>query len=261
MDTTLYRDINSFAVHTAWAHSFMKFYAVYGVGIFAVLVLAAWWFARFRPDAPRAVAATVWAAAATVIAVGINQPIVNTVRRPRPFVTLRGVEVLIARAHDFSFPSDHAVAAGAATAGLWIVTRYGGKALRNLAIVSTILAVFLAFARVYVGAHYPGDVLAGLGIGAAIAVIGWLALNGVLTYVVRRVATQRQLRPFVIAPTPFAPQHPRIGWEATQGAVADSMRPNLPPSPPRGWRDLGPSQRIRDDAHVGSATDHTPTAP
>ncbi len=206
MDARLYRDINRLAVHTAWAHPFMKAYALYGVGLFAVLVLAAWWFARYRPDAPRAVAASIWAAAGTLIAVGVNQPIVSAVHRPRPFVTLSGVEVLVARSHDYSFPSDHTVTAGAATAGLWIIARYGGRILRATAIVATILALFLAFARVYVGVHYPGDVLGGLVIGAAVAVIGWVALNGVLTYLCRRIAASRSLRPLVVA-TPALAAH------------------------------------------------------
>ena len=199
MDASWYRDINHFAIHTAWAHSFMKAYATYGVGLFALLVLAGWWHARYRPDAPRAVAAAVWAAAGTVIAVGINQPIVAAVARPRPYASMHGVEVLVSRSHDFSFPSDHTITAGAATAGLWIIARYGNKAIRSLAIAGTILALFLAFSRVYVGAHYPGDVAAGLVIGAAISVGGWLALNRALTYVARYVAQRQPLRPFVIA--------------------------------------------------------------
>jgi membrane-associated phospholipid phosphatase len=199
MDATWYRDVNRFAVHTAWAHGFMTAYATYGVGLFALLVIAGWWYARYRPDAPRAVAAAVWAAAATLIAVGINQLIVAAVRRPRPYVTLHGVEVLVARGHDFTFPSDHAIAAGAATAGLWIIARYGSTIIRSLAIVGTVLALFLAFARVYVGAHYPGDVAAGLAIGAAISVLGWLVLSRALTYLATRIAEREPLRPLVIA--------------------------------------------------------------
>lgn len=197
MDTTWYKDVNRFAVHTAWLHGFMKPYAVYGVGLFALLVLAAWWTARSQAQPARAVAAAIWAAAGTLIAVGLNQIIVKAVSRPRPYATLHGVEVLVARSTDFSFPSDHAVTAGAAAAGLWIVARYAGRAAVWLAAAGTFLAVLLAFARVYVGAHYPGDVAAGLAIGAAIAVAGWLAAGAVLTTAVERVARQRRLRPFV----------------------------------------------------------------
>ncbi len=199
MDTSLYRSINAFAVHTAWAHSFMKFAAVYGVGIFALLVLTGWWYARFSTDAIHSVAAIGWAAIATVLAVGVNQPIVNAVARPRPFLKVPGAEVLVARSSDYSFPSDHAVAAGAATMGLWIAAAYGPRALRWLAGISTVLALFIAFARVYVGVHYPGDVAAGLVVGAAVTTIGWLLLRRVGVAIARAVSQRDALRPLVVA--------------------------------------------------------------
>jgi len=202
VDTNWYNDVNSFAVHTAWLHGFMKPYAVYGVGLFAILVLFAWWYARSQTNPPRAVAAAIWAAAGTVIAVGLNQIIVNAVARPRPYVTLHGVEVLVSRSTDYSFPSDHTVTAGAAAAGLWIIAHYGGRAARWIATVGTVLALLLAFARVYVGAHYPGDVTAGLLIGAAISVVGWLAVKHILTIIVERIARQEPLRLFVYGHRP-----------------------------------------------------------
>jgi undecaprenyl-diphosphatase len=39
----------------------------------------------------------------------------------------------------------------------------------------------MAFTRVYVAAHYPWDVLAGLALGAAVALLGWLLLAAPLT--------------------------------------------------------------------------------
>jgi len=101
------------------------------------------------------VAVTIWAAVGTVVAVGVNQPIVNLVQRGRPYNAMAGVEVLVKHSQDSSFPSDHAVVAGAAAAAIWLVNR-------RVATVATVAAVVLAFARVYVGAHYPGDVVAAL---------------------------------------------------------------------------------------------------
>lgn len=221
MDTTWYKDVNNFAVHTGWLHGFMKVYAVYGVGIFAVLVLGAWWYARSQDDPPRAVAASVWAAAGTLVAVAVNQVIVHAAARPRPYIAMPHAEVLVARSTDFSFPSDHAVTAGAAAAGLWIIARYSGTATRAIAAVGTLLALLLAFARVYVGAHYPSDVAAGLLIGAAIAVVGWLLLNAVLTAVVTRIAAYQPLRPLVASGSPRAGGGPR---EGTRPPVAGLRR-------------------------------------
>ena len=209
MDATWYRDINNFAVHTSWLHEPGKVFAVYAVGLFGLAVLAAWWYARSRPDPVRPVAACIWAAAGTLIAVAVNQPITHAVARPRPYLTLHHVEVLVARSQDFTFPSDHATTAGAAAAGLWIVARYGGRAARNLAIAATVLALLIAFARVYVGAHYPGDVAAGLALGATITVVGWLILARPLNALTRWVRDRTPLRPLVSA----------VGTAPSAGAV------------------------------------------
>jgi len=172
----------------------MKFLAVYGVGVFALLVLLAWRSARHSPNAPRAVAATVWAAFGTVAAVGINQMIVAAVHRARPYAVLAGIETLVARSHDPSFPSDHAITAGAATAGLWIIARYTSKIVRIIAVVSSAFALLIAFARVYVGAHYPSDVIVGLAIGSVIVIIGWLILGGILSSIAKLIAKIPPLR-------------------------------------------------------------------
>ena len=175
----------------------MKFLAVYGVGIFAVLVLLAWRSARQSPNAPRAVAATAWAAFGTVAAVGINQIIVANVHRARPYAVLSGIETLVARTHDPSFPSDHALTAGAATAGLWIIAHYTTKTVRVIAIIASLLSLLVAFSRVYVGAHYPSDVIVGLAVGAAIVLIGWLLLGGILSFIARIIGKVPIFRWFI----------------------------------------------------------------
>lgn len=199
MDVSLFLDVNRFAERTGWLHGFMRLDAVDGVGLFAVIVLVAWWFARASVRPERAVAAVGWTVLGTLAAVGINQPISHLFHRARPFVALRHVEVLVARSHDYSFPSDHAVTAGAVAAGLWIVAWRGGPVLRGLATFALAWAVLLSFARVYVGVHYPGDVLAGLVEGALIVAMGWWLLRDALTQVVRILATMGPLRHLVHA--------------------------------------------------------------
>lgn len=164
MDSRLYNDVNKFAIHTHWLHGFMKYYAGYGIVVFAILLLIAWWQARSTGNPPKAVAAVAWAGIGTLVAYGVGQIIGHAVRRPRPFTVFTHAEVLVHKANDFGFPSDHAVVAGAVTAGLFLVNR-------RLAIVSTVLAVVMAVARVYVGVHYPGDVAAGLIVGTAVVLI------------------------------------------------------------------------------------------
>jgi undecaprenyl-diphosphatase len=161
MDASLYRAVNRLAGRTGWAHPLFVGYAKYGVLLFAALLVAGWWLGRRSADIA-AVAAVVWAGAAAVVALGVGQLIGQAIDRARPYAVMPTAHVLITRTSDFSFPSDHATAVGAVAAGLWL-------AHRRIGILAAGLALVMAFARVYVGAHYPGDVAAGLLLGAGMA--------------------------------------------------------------------------------------------
>ena len=109
---------------------------------------------------------------------------------------MTNVHVLVDKTTDFSFPSDHATVAGAVAVGLLFANRRWG-------IVAAVLAALMAFTRVYVGAHYPGDVLAGLALGGLVAAIGWYTIVPIL----RRIATwitTTPLRPLITSTTPVA---------------------------------------------------------
>ena len=146
------------------AHPFATAYAKYGVVVFAGILVAAWWRSRHTGDLHQ-LGGALWAAAAAGIALGIGQIIGGIIDRHRPYETLHGVHVLVSRTTDFSVPSDHATAVGAVAVGLWISDRPLGR-------VTVVLAALMAFTRVYVGAHYPGDVLAGLALGGLVAGLG-----------------------------------------------------------------------------------------
>ena len=196
MDGSIFRWINRFADRTSWAHGVFKANAAYGVALFAVLLVVAYLDGRHQADLT-AVAASVWAALAALAALGVGQIIGGAVDRARPYETMTNVHLLVDKTTDFSFPSDHATVAGAVAVGLLFANRRWG-------IVASVLAVVMAFTRVYVGAHYPGDVLGGLVLGGLVAAAG----RFVIVPVLRRVAVwlaDTSLRPLVTRSEPAAP--------------------------------------------------------
>lgn len=186
-ETQLFGDINDLARRTGWLHGVLLGYASYGVVLFAVLLLAGWWVARGR--GPRVMAAALWAGVGTLVAVAANQPLVHHFHEARPYTDHPHILVLATRSADFSFPSDHSVMAGAVAAGLWLVDR-------RLGAVATVAALVMGFARVYIAAHYPHDVLAGFAVGAVLVLLGWLLLARPVTWLVARL-THTPLRPLL----------------------------------------------------------------
>jgi undecaprenyl-diphosphatase len=166
-DTRLFLDVNRFAARTAWVHGFMRAYAGYaGLVVLAALVALALWQARggiYGGASLTAVADALWVALAALVAWCVAQPLTHIVGRRHPYTAIRSpVLLLVPRSHDFSFPSGHAVIAGAVVVGLWLCRS------RVVAAAATLLGLLLAFAVVYVGAEYPIDATGGLLLGALV---------------------------------------------------------------------------------------------
>ncbi len=223
----MFDDINELARDTGWLHAPMVGFARYGVVLFGLLLVVGWWLARDRgPATSRTMAAAIWAGLATVLAVAVNQPLVHGFGEARPYTDHPHLLVLATRSSDFSFPSDHAVMAGAVAAGVWLVDR-------RLGVVAAVAAAVLGFSRVYIAAHYPHDVLAGFAVGIAVVLLGWLVLSRPLTWLVTRLE-HTPLRPLLASPAVRGPEE-----DATvQGRVRRSRRrkPALLPRPDPGRR-------------------------
>jgi undecaprenyl-diphosphatase len=80
--------------------------------------------------------------------------------RPRPCNELQNVRLLVACTGSFSFPSGHATTSFA-------IASIIGHLFRSGAVPAFLLAFLVAFSRIYVGVHYPSDVLGGAVVGGA----------------------------------------------------------------------------------------------
>lgn len=93
--------------------------------------------------------------------------------RPRPFASIELLEPIIRLPSDHSFPSGHSNASFAAACG-----QCRGLSQRWLKVLLLSLAVLMAFSRLYVGVHYPTDVLAGALEGIFGSWLVWRLLDG-----------------------------------------------------------------------------------
>jgi undecaprenyl-diphosphatase len=164
VDVALFRAIN--AAHLAAVDPLMiaATWLGMGAGVWFSLALLGMVWPRHRAAATRAILAL-------AITLGVNDQIVKPlVARSRPFeqaVTEARV-IQHPRPSTPSFPSGHSAAAlvGAVSlARVWPRARWALAAL----------AALVAYSRIYVGVHFPSDVLGGLVLGAGVA---WLVLAG-----------------------------------------------------------------------------------
>lgn len=147
----------------------------------------------------------VMTAVAVVLAVAANLTIERFIFEPRPFVSHPGDDIqLISHPADGSFPSDHAAVASAVTLMLLLyvglLVRYQLRARRaerkslaewratathvfrdryalvgTFAVVALLGTLTIGFARIFVGVHYPLDILGGAGTGSLSACVAtWL---------------------------------------------------------------------------------------
>lgn len=127
-------------------------------------------FAAGRPPLGTAVAtaATVWAA--DLVAIGLK-PVFG---RERPYATLPEADPLLRWDVSASLPSGHAATSAAGA----LVLAY---LLGRFALPLAVLALAVGYSRLYIGVHYPSDLLAGAAIGLAVALVA--------------IAVVRRLRP------------------------------------------------------------------
>ena len=157
---------------------------------FMVVVTVGLWLLARPGGSEKWKLAAVSALGSAALALGVNRLISSEIwDRQRPYVTHHIAHPWI-NSHDPSFPSDHASAAFAiAFAVLAFDVVAGG--------IFLFFALVISVGRLFIGAHYPGDVAAGLLVGLAAALVITKLSRPAVVFLVRRV--QRLTDP-VLAP-------------------------------------------------------------
>lgn len=161
LDANLFIAINHLP-HTRWLNGFFHFITVVfnaGAAWYALVALAGLRNRRFGWQVAREAAVPLAVATAVV-----EYPIKSYFRRRRPFIEIIQAIVIGRKPGTWSFPSGHSASA---FAGAWLLHRHYPR----LGGLLYTVAGLVGFSRIYLGNHYPGDVLAG---SAAGIVLAWL---------------------------------------------------------------------------------------
>ncbi len=115
--------------------------------------------------------------AALAIGFASSEVIKEITMRPRPFLALPDVRILIPEPSSFAFPSGHTTSAFAAASGAALAAKTLLKRVPLWGWGMLVLAGAISYSRIYVGVHWPTDVAAGVLLGLA---SGWLGARLIL---------------------------------------------------------------------------------
>jgi membrane-associated phospholipid phosphatase len=183
-DEGWYRDVTEFAQHTRWLNGTMSALTVLLIVALALMVCYAGWHAWRHADHLR-ITAVMWTALACGISLGGGLALKQVFHEARPCLTVANVTTVQAcpGPTDYSFPSDHTTIAATLAAGLWLINR-------RLGAIGAALALLEGFSRVYLGQHYPHDVLAAYLLSGLIVFGGWRLLRGPLLLLESRLPSR-----------------------------------------------------------------------
>lgn len=130
--------------------------------VFGCMIMMALWTGTRDPDKRRHIQKGVMVASSSLGTCQGMVEIINSLwQRPRPFHDL-DVNLLFYPPTDPSFPSNAATVLFGMAWGIFLYNRKAGSVLLAL-------AVLMGFSRVYVGVHYPFDIIGGMAVGLLVA--------------------------------------------------------------------------------------------
>ncbi len=186
---TLFQIINAPAGSDPLLDKIMIFCANLLIFFLPLLLIIEWgrplnWYRRPLSPTEAAIvqerrATALWIVVACVLSYCLNIVVEHIIFEPRPFITHR-VHLLVTHAADASFPSDHTAwtfaVMGMLVLQFWLgfssikrqrsnghdETGYSPLAVPYMLMIAAFaMGLLIGFARVYVGVHYPGDIVGG----------------------------------------------------------------------------------------------------
>lgn len=95
----------------------------------------------------------------------------NLVARTRPFYAIPDLNALVPYPKDYSFPSGHTTSAFSICTPMFIMLK------KRYSFIFLVFATLMGFSRLYVGVHYPTDVIIGMVVGIMSAVLSYFLIN------------------------------------------------------------------------------------
>ncbi|MBP5868705.1 phosphatase PAP2 family protein [Streptomyces sp. LBUM 1478] len=191
IDGWAYTSVVNLALRSpSWLDDVVSAWSAYGLALFGVLMAVGWWRARREGAAASVMALAV--PFVVVVAFGVDAGLKLLVREDRPCRSLDASTLEACPAPgDWSFPSNHAAIAAAAAVALLFVSRRLGR-------LAAVAACAMALSRVWVGVHYPHDVVAGVVVGAVVSLLAMTVLRRYPQALALRITATR-LRPLLVA--------------------------------------------------------------
>jgi len=165
LDITIFRMFNNLAGTLPWLNPIIIFFAEYAIFALALFMFILWVCKRSMRKP------LIIAFIAFIVAAIIAKLTGLLFSHTQPFAELPNVFQLIEKKVGNAFPSDHTATAFAVCTTLFL----GSKSKRRP--YHIILAILIGVSRIWVGVHYPIDVLTGALIGTLVALVCWRLLK------------------------------------------------------------------------------------
>jgi undecaprenyl-diphosphatase len=188
-DVWLFQLLNLHLVHPA-ADDLMVFLTKVGLSGHIIVFAALFMVVRRGKSAFLVIVLAVLALGmADIVASGILKPLVQ---RIRPCFALDHVRLLVSQPRSYSFASSHAANSAAVATVIWVFFHRGAFVEKLFTIIMMLYALVISWSRVYVGVHYPGDVIAGMAIGVCSAMLVYLMYSWVLKNIIQPGKMRRE---------------------------------------------------------------------